>query len=183
MAIDHNHMTDAVVHSERARAEYSRMQSNLESMQSERDQAIREKDLLLAEVGRNAQHFDRWKDDMEARLNFVENERDRYMRFAVEMSTQLSLLESMIVSQSLVMSDALKHAVEASKAMAFEKPVIKEADESQGGGTSEVVIEPGDADLIADQETPTQTGGLEALAAELGVPNIRSARRGARNGL
>jgi hypothetical protein len=120
-----NLMRDAVAQTERAHAEYARMESNLAAVQNDRDELKQDNELLRAEVGRCHQRYEEMKDESEKRILAANEDRDRYMRFAVEMTAQLAIIDKLMTAQAGAMSEALKHAVAASKVVAFNKPIIK----------------------------------------------------------
>jgi hypothetical protein len=117
-------MQNAVAHTERALAEYSRMQSDLAAMTNERDEYQRDNELLRAEVSRTNQRLEEIKSDYEGRIATLTEDRDVYLRFSTTMTTKLGMVDKVMNGVVSLLSKSIQDAVEASKDVAFNKPTL-----------------------------------------------------------
>lgn len=151
MAIEQNPMGDAMMHAERAHAEYQRMSADCAKAITERDSFAQENALLRQDIDRQRAMYEEWREQMVIELEATRADRDRYAMFCKEVTVSLPLLQGLLNSQSRAMSDAISGAIEKSRTVAMSRPMLvtKQEDQSQ----TEEEIEASEAAQVGEMIT------------------------------
>lgn len=115
-----NPMDDARASAERAATEYNKMHSDLLAYKAANDELRSDNELLRAEVVRTRQRMEELKEELETQIFGLKTERDQYMRFGVQMSSQLNFIDKMFKGASETISTTIANAIKASEKAAFE---------------------------------------------------------------